>query len=457
VSRVPQPAGLAPVPSPADTLARARRLLGLALPVMAGMASQNVVSLVDTAMVSRLGAPSLAAVGVASFANLMAVSLVIGLAAGVQAMVARRHGEGDTARTAVPLNGGLVLALALGIPLSAVLFVLVPVVFPWLNADPAVIANGVPYLQARVVGVAAVGMNFAFRGYWIGINRSRLYLRTLLMMHATNIALDWVLIYGHLGAPALGTLGAGIASTAAVALGTVEYGMLALRWARERGFLAALPRRPELARMLAVSLPASVQQLTFATGFTTLFWIVGRVGTEEVAVANVLVNVMLVAILPGTGLGLAAGALVGQALGRHDFPDARRWGWNAAAVGVAFVSVLILPMVIVPDPILGVFLADPATLAMARLPLRLAAVTLAIDAAGTSLFNGFLGAGDTRRVLAVSVAMQWGLFLPAAWIVGPVLGYGLLGIWIALCAWRLLMTATLATLWEHGAWARIRL
>ncbi|MDH3728808.1 MAG: MATE family efflux transporter, partial [Myxococcales bacterium] len=145
---------------------RRRRILGLALPIIGGMLSQNVLNLVDTAMVGTLGDAALAGVGLGGFANFLLSSFVLGLSAGVQAMAARRVGEGRRAETAIPLNGGLLIALIIAVPWSATLIALAPEYFPWLTTDPSVVEQGVPYLRARLFAMAAMGMNFAFRGYW---------------------------------------------------------------------------------------------------------------------------------------------------------------------------------------------------------------------------------------------------------------------------------------------------
>src|SRR5690606_15442977 len=163
-----------------------------------GMVSQNVMNLVDTAMVGSLGGVALAAVGMSSVAAFMAQAFLMGLSYGVQAMAARRLGEGQTQVMAVPLNGVLLLAVGLRVPISLALFLLAPSFYPFLVDDPAVVAEGVPYLQARLCAVVAVGMNFSFRGYFNGVNLSRLYLRSLLTMNVCNLALNYLLIFGKL-------------------------------------------------------------------------------------------------------------------------------------------------------------------------------------------------------------------------------------------------------------------
>ncbi len=435
---------------------RLQRILGLALPIIGGMVSQNVLNLVDTAMVGTLGDAALAAVGLGGFAIFMLQAMVLGVSTGVQATAARRKGEGETANWAAPLNAGLLIVAIVGPLLSLVLFFLVPAFYPYLNSDPAVIEQGVPYLEARVLAIIFVAFNYAFRGYWNAVDRSKLYMSTLVVMHSSNIVLNYILIFGKFGAPALGVLGAGIASALSTVVGTAMYIHLGLRYARENGFLKRLPSGSETRTLVRLALPNGVQQTLFSAGFVMTFWIIGQVGTAEVAAANVLINVTLVAILPGLALGMSASTLVGQALGRGDPEDAARWGWDVSKVGVVVLAILALPMVVVPDWILLGFIHNPDTLALARLPMRLVGISLVFEAAGLVLMSALLGAGDARRVMLVSVTTQWLVFLPLAYLVGPLLGFGLLGIWALQSLYRVAQAFIYVGFWRGGRWARIK-
>jgi multidrug resistance protein, MATE family len=431
-------------------------ILGLGLPIIGGMVSQNVLNLVDTAMVGSLGDVALAGVGIGGFANFMGQALVMGLGAGVQAVVARRFGEGREGAAVEALTGGLLLAVLVAVPLSVSLIYLAPSVFPLLNPDDGVVATGVPYLQARLVGMTAVGMNFAFRGYWNGINLSSVYLRTLLVMHACNILLNYMFIFGAWGAPEMGATGAGVGTAISTYLGTAYYLFLMTRHARRHDLRLRLASRPVLAAVMKLSVPNGFQMLFFATGLTTLFWIIGQVGTAEVAAGNVLINVMLVAILPAIGFGLAAASLVGQALGRGEVDEAVAWGWDVVRVAVVALSILGLPMLLVPDWILSVFIQSPDTLALATLPLQLVGLFIAVDGVGLVLQNALLGAGASRHVMVVSTSLQWGLFLPVAYLVGPILGHGLIAIWLAQMSYRGLQSLAYMLIWRGRSWSRIR-
>jgi MATE family multidrug resistance protein len=436
---------------------RRRMVWGIALPIMGGMMSQNVLNLVDIGMVGRLGDKALAATGIGGFTNYLAISFIIGLSAGVQALAARRVGEGRDSETAIPLNGGLVLALAIGLPLCIVLILATPFAYNYLTDDAGVRELGIPYLQVRIVSMVAVGMNFSFRGYWSAIHMTGVYLRTLLIMHAINIFLNWVLIFGNLGAPALGVFGAGLATTIALYLGTALYFFFALRHARERGFLQGIPSRSTLWQQFRLSLPSSLQQLFFSAGLVTLIWIVGRIGTAEVAAVNVLMTFHITAILPAFGVALATTTLVGNALGRGDVEDAAAWGWNCAALTFVYGVALSLILIPLANPILQVFLTNPETRQIAHLPMVLWALMISFDTAGMVLMNALIGAGDTRRSMWISLLWQWAFFLPLAYLVGPTLGFGLVGVWIVNGLYRTGQALNCVGQWAGRKWADIKI
>lgn len=436
---------------------RRREILHLSLPIIGGMTSQNILNLVDTWLVGGLGAAALAATGIANFMNFMAVAAITGLSTAVQAIAARRVGEGRIGETAVPLNGGLLLSLAVGVPLSLLLIAAAPWFYAALVRDPAVVEQGVPYLQWRMVAVALVGMNFSFRGYWSAVKLTRLYLYTLIWMHLLNIVFSWTLIYGKFGFPALGTTGAGIGTTLAIAAGTATYFWHAHRHARGHGFLEKFPGREQLAGLLRIGAPSCIQQLLFAGGFTALFWIIGQVGTEQMAVANVLVTISLLVILPGIGFGLAATTLVSQALGRNDAADAHRWPWDVYRVAAWLFAAMALPMLLFPAPVLLFFLRDPALVALGQLPLQLIGLGILVDGLGLIMMHGLLGAGATGQVMRVSVGFQWLIFLPAAWLLGPGLGYGLTAIWLCMTLYRGAQTAVFVASWQRREWVHIKL
>ncbi|MGI9406061.1 MAG: MATE family efflux transporter, partial [Hyphomicrobiaceae bacterium] len=364
---------------------------------------------------------------------------------------ARRLGEGNDDVAALPLNAALVLVLALGIPAIAILSLLIPMIMPTLADSTAVAAEGTPYTLARISGMLFLGANFAFRAYWNATERPRYYLITLLVTHALNIFLNWVLIFGNLGAPELGTLGAGLGTALSLAAGTALHFWFAHRLARHHGFLAGWPKRDTFVRLAKLALPASMQEALFAGGFLAYMTIIARLGTVELAAAHVLIQLVLAWVLPAIACGIAAATLVGQKLGKDDVDEARRWGWRSVKLAMVVIGIMTLPAIVAPASLLSALTTDAALVETGRWPLWISAVTMTLEAAGITLIQAHFGAGAVRRVLGIAPPLQWGLFLPLA-ALAVWMGYSFLVVWCLFIGYRTLQTAILAVSWRGAGW-----
>jgi len=375
----------------------------------------------------------------------------------VQTLVARRRGEHKNEIAAVPLTTGLAAALLVGIPLSVVLISLTDTLFPYLNSDADVIAEGKAYLDIRLVGLVAIGMNHCFRGYLTGMEQAKLYLRVIIIIHLINIVLNYVFIFGNLGFPAMGSYGAGLGTTISLIIGSAIYFYVVTPRAMPQGFLKHVPDVETIRSMLALAIPNSVQTLFFAGGFLALFWIIGKISVDAVAVSNVIVNLLKVAILPGVALGLAAMTLVSEAMGRRELADAQAWGWNVVTVSIVVLTTIALPALIFPEIVLKGFLHQPELIEMARLPLQITAASVLIDAIAMVLMNALIGAGSARPAMIASILCQWVVGLPLCYLAGVTLGYGLLGVWAAQAFYRVLQSGVLIALWRNGGWQANRI
>ncbi|WP_196140276.1 MATE family efflux transporter [Aliikangiella sp. G2MR2-5] len=436
---------------------RSSQIFQIALPIIGGMVSQNILNLVDAAMVGQLGSTPLAAVGLASFINFVAAAMFMGMAAGVQAMVARRVGEGRTSDAANPLNGALLTIFVAAIPLTVILTHYSRDILTLVNDDPLVVEHGTAYLDARLIGIMAVGMNFSFRGYLSAIKMTQFYFKTLIIMHSLNILLNYLLIFGNWGFPELGTQGAGLGTSLSMFGGTLLYFFLTVRYTSKYGFGLHLPHKETLVQVIRISVPSSLQQLFFALGFTTLFWIVGQIGTAELAAANVLTTLTLVAILPSIAFGMSSATLVGQALGREDVEDAYHWAWDTSKIAMLSVSLISIPMLLFPETLLSIFLHEPHVIEIGKLPLQLVGIAIVIDAVNLVLMSSLQGAGATKITMIVGIVCQWLIFLPLAWIIGPYLGMGLTAIWLTQGLYRLFQVFWFASIWRKKDWASIKL
>ncbi|SDF95514.1 putative efflux protein, MATE family [Onishia taeanensis] len=436
---------------------RRNTILKLALPIIAGMLSQSLLNLIDAALVGSLGETVLAGVGIGGYAMFMVTALVFGLSSGVQAQTARRHGEQDWHNRTDALHAGLAIALVIAVPLTALCLWQAPALIGLLNPDAGVHDQAVEYFRWRVVSLVPVAMIFCFRGYWNGVQQTGIYLRIILIMHVVNVLTSIGLIFGYAGLPRLGAAGAGAGTTLSLLLGLILWAVYTWRHLgpANAGLIRGKLHIATLLTTLRLAAPHSFQQLWFAGGYAVLFWILGQLNTASVAVGHVLVNLSLLLILPGVGLGVAAMSLVGQAMGQQSNQEAHRWGWDVVRIAWICLALIALPMLVFPDAVLGLFLHDPALVALGHLPLQLTALMIVLDVCALVLGQALLGAGANRTVMTMTLATQWLIFLPLAWWVGVALGYGLLGIWWVQLGYRCLNSLGFAVIWQRGHWQRL--
>jgi MATE family, multidrug efflux pump len=439
------------------TIERTKIISRLAFPISIALSSAFTMALIDLAMVGTLGNTAIAALGLSVFSNTLVLASVAGIAPAVQGLVARRRGEGSTEPTCLPLNSGLLVALLVGTPLTIICWLFSPFFFSLISSDPAVIKIGVPFLRTLYVGIIAVGMNCAFKGYWAGIEKPNIYMLIVLFMNCLNILLNYILIFGHFGVPALGATGAAISTVLSLYAGVItNFAIASLRF-RSDGFLNTKPERSFLGRIIKLGLPATLQDFFLAASYIVFFWMVGQVGTVELAAANVLVRLTMILFLLAMSLGMASATLVAKAVGEGDLAGAAQWGWDAGKLGVIGITLLGVPLFIFPELFLSIFLTDPHAISIAVTPLRIVAGTSGLGSMIYVLAYTLYSVGDGKRVTMISFGTQWVFFLPAVWIVGPYLRYGLSQIWLVHMAHGVIGTALITAIWADGRWKKIRI
>ena len=438
------------------TVQRYSAISKLAFPIGIALSSNLVMSLIDLAMVGRLGNRAIAAVGLSAFSFTLILAFVVGIAPAVQGLIARRRGEGSSDPICLPLNAGLLAALVVGIPLTVVCWFLTPFFFVHVSSDPEVTKIGIPFLRTLYLGIAASGMNNAFKGYWSGLEKPNVYMTIALLMDGLNILVNYILIFGHFGVHAMGATGAAVGTLSALYAGVIINAFVTHTRSKDAGFVSALPGQKLLASIMKLGLPATLQNFFYAAGYVVFLWMVGQVGTTELAAASVLVRIAEVLLLLAMSLGSASATLVSRTVGEGDMAAAAQWGWDTAKLGVLAITIMGMPLFVFPQAFLALFVSDPHTIAMAVLPLRIMAASAGLGSLIYIFAYTLYSVGYGNRVALISFATQWVLFLPAVWIVGPYLHYGLLQIWLVQAVYGALVTVLITALWADGRWKRVK-
>jgi MATE family multidrug resistance protein len=437
--------------------ARAKIILNLSLPIVLVLLAQNLMSLIGMAMVGYLDNAALAGTGIASALFSMLLAMLFGIDTGVQAIVARLVGHGSARLAGYALNDALAISSLAGLLLTAIGYAAGPGVFAKIADDPAVVARGMPYLNAALPMLLFQGATFAFSAYRNGAGTPKLSLLVTAIQLPCSVLFSYVFIFGAFGFPRMETAGAGLGVTLAAFAAFIVHVLLASRLAPIPGFLRTRPRLSGMQTILKMGLPVGLQQSLVYLGTSVNFAIIGLLGTREVAAANVILGMLLLSILPATGMGIAAATLVGRALGRNQSADAKRWGWEVAQLGAVGILALTLTILATPRGTLGIFIDDNATVELAAVPLTILALGMSIDAFGRILGFAIRGTGATKLATSVAFVMQWCLQLPLSWYIGVYLGFGLTGISVNRIVLFAVESGIVAFIWHRGFWNQIHI
>lgn len=468
----------------------AKRILGLALPVVLAMVSQTAVNLLDTIMVGRLPAEysiaGQAAIG-HSIIYLWAVGgFLSALGVGTQAIAGRRYGEGRWDKTGQVLTNSLLLTTVTGAVFSVVAFLITPWVFPFFNSNPDVIREGVPYCQARMVSVLSMVATVSFKHFYDGIGRTRVHMTAALIMNGANALLNYVLIFGVWGFPQLYVTGAGVASAIASYMGL----FFMLAWSLRRGDRARYQyfRWSNLSsrvcwQITRLSVPSGLATVAVMSGFALFLKIVGELDVLEAAnaaahatttiasdgtillarpaiysaAAKVIIDIMSISFMSCIAFGTATATLVSQNLGARKPDMAARFGWESVKIGVSAMAVIGAVAILFPDAVLSIFSKDLEVIDAARSSLRLMGATEVFIAVGLILAQALFGAGNTKYVMWVELILHFTCLVPLAWLFGVVLEGGLFGVWSAAATYILLMATLMAWKFREGKWKLIKL
>lgn len=450
---------------PEERAAIRREVARQAWPVVLQMLLKTLMFYVDTYMISAVGPAAMAAMGVVGPISHTLVAILSALSVGTIATVARAWGEGDRVRQQREACAAAALAFAVGLPLTVLGTVLLPGLADLFRVPDSAHVTEMARQFLRIESL--IFLFFCLDAVATGILRAAGH--TVFPMVATlaanglNIFLNWVFIYGNLGAPRLEVAGAAVATSVSFALqGTALFAYLWLPRSPIRLSLAGLRAvtRESMGRLVRVSIPAAVEPLILQSGFLLYNKAITALGVIPMAAHRAAITVESLTFMPAWGFAVAGSAVVGQYLGAGR-PDRAEAGLRECArLSTALLTVMGVVFFFTAEPLVRLFLRGPgeeATVAAAAACLRIAAFEQPFMAMGMALGGALRGAGDTRSPVIVGILGVWGVRIPMAWALAFPAGLGLNGIWITMIADWALRTAVFSILFRRGRWKTIKL
>lgn len=436
-----------------------KKILQVALPAIAGLSTQMVVSLVDSAMVGRLDEATyaLAAMGIGVLATWALISFFSSLATGIHVIVARRFGERNYVECGNTLNNSLLIAVLLG---TIVAFIGVLFAFPiasFFATDDTVAQYASEYIFYRFLGIPLFLISVSYRGFYFGISKTKIFMLSGIVTNLLNIIFNYIFIYGTFGFPRMGLAGAGLGSTLATSFDLFFYTFIILLPSyrnRFRNFSYLKFDWEVIKAIFRISLPVSFQNVFILIGFLSFVAITGIIGITEQAATQAVISTLFISFLPCFGFGVAIQTLVGNNLGAKKFKLAKIYGFEAAKVATIYTLILGIIFLCIPQIVLLIITNDQGIIQIAKPALRIAGFAQIFYAVGVVLANGLQAAGRTLFVMQAEVVTNLFIFVPLAYLLGVVLDYGLVGAWFALPIYIIIYSVTILLKFNSTQWFR---
>jgi MATE family multidrug resistance protein len=426
-------------------------MLNLAAPLALAELGWMAMGVVDTIMAGRLGA---AAVGAGSLGNIMfypIAALGTGILLGMDTLVAQSFGAKNQTDCRHTFVNGVWLALGMSPLLGAAIWCTMPLLRV-VGTNPHVMTLLVPFLKAFTWSIAPLFLFTAFRRYAQAVDIVKPVTFALVSANIVNLVGDWVLMYGHWGAPAMGLEGSGWSTTLARAYMAAVL-LAAIVWQEHKSgrLLFCISWRPDLVRirrLIALGLPAAAQFALEGGVFGVIAVLAARLDEASLAAHSIAVLVISGTYMVPLGISSAAAVRVGHAVGRKDRTGVAASGWAALLLSVLFMGAAGLAFSMAPRWIVRIFIDDAGVVGIGAVLLRIAAFFELFDGVQVVATGALRGLGDTRTPMLAHFAGYWIIGLPVAYILCFPMGWGAAGIWVGLCAALIPIGAALVLVWR---------
>jgi len=429
-------------------------MIRLAAPLVLAEIGWVTMGIVDTMMVGRLPNGT-EAIGATSLGNVIFYLVGIfgsGMLLGLDTLVSRSFGAGKVEDCHRSLLNGIYLILGITPALMAGMWSLVRVLRS-MGIAPPILSLTIPYLHALLWSTPPLMLYFAFRRYLQGMNLVKPVAFALIAANFANIFGNWVLIYGNLGAPALGVEGSGWSTCIARTLmAGILFWYIIHSERRHKWGLSRVPLRPDFARirrLVGLGLPAALHIALEIGVFGSATALAATLGAVSLASHQIALHTASLTFMVPLGIASAAAVRVGQALGREDPRGASRAGWTAIGLGVLFMSASALVFISVPRWIVRLYTSDTEVVVLGGRLLMIAAFFQLFDGIQGVAIGALRGSGDTRTAMLAHLICDWVIGLPVGCYLCFRRGWGVTGLWIGLSLAMILAGIVLLMAWAR--------
>ncbi len=426
----------------------------LAVPMILEMSMESLFAVVDIFFVAKLGADSVAIVGLTESVMALIYAVAFGFAISGTATVSRRTGEGDSKGAAKSAAHVIYCGVIVSLVISAIGVVFAPEILTLLGAKPHILEEGSRFMRIMVGGNAVVLFIFLVNAIFRGAGDAAVAMRVLILANGLNMILSPCFIFGVGFFPELGVIGAAVGTTIGRGIG-VCYSAWNLFRPGGRIHVDRESWRfdPSLLwKLIKLSATGVFQLLVATASWTALMPIMAGFGEVAIAGYVIALRVVMFALLPALGLSNAAATMVGQNLGAGKPERSEAAVWKAALFNALFYFVIGLIFIFLSHQIISIFTQEPEVLSYGTSALHIIAYGFAFYGLGMVLETAFNGAGDTWTPTYLNLLVFWVFEIPLAYALAYRFEMGPAGVfWAITLAFSLLAVAS-GLLFKRGKW-----
>ena len=457
-----------------------KEVFNLALPVIVSNLSRVLMSMVDVAMVGRLGAEALAATGMGAMLFWGALSFVLGIRTGVQTLVSRRLGQKIDKECGTALHNGLFMATLYALPISLAGWLWAKDFIPYFIQDITATRLAIDYTAIVFISLLFSAYSFVFQGFYTGVEKTKVHMNVTVTSNAINVYLNAGLIYGSDGVtqffadtipslsflsklwqwttfPAMGVKGAAIATLIASTCMAVHYfSFLFSSQIKDRFSVFNLSTdKIMMMRQLKLALPQGIQEAVIAVGWSVFYKIMGMIGLIELATTELLFTIMHASFMPALGVGQACATLVGKYMGEKKIHKSEASIKESIRISVYIMGTMGMSFILIPEYYLFLFTDDPEIIRMGVFGLRMIGAVQFLDAIGFTLWFALSGAGNTLFPAVVESCLTWGVIVLGSYVFGVVLNLGFEAPWLLFPIYMGLFAGIMVWKISKGDWKEI--
>jgi MATE family multidrug resistance protein len=431
-----------------------RAMVALAVPVVLSELGWMAQGVVDTIMVGRLGPAAIGAVALGNAICYTPSLFGVGLLLGLDTLVSQAYGREDHDECHRWLAQGVYLAGIVAVPLM-VLIGLASFFFARFGITAEVAHPASTYTARLLWGTLPLLLYAAARRYLQGVGQVRVITATYVAANLVNWFLNWVLIYGKFGFPAMGVNGSAISTVFARITMAVALMGFAWRYERSRGHPLfqhwAGPQWARLKTLVKLGAPAASQIVLEVGAWNLATFSAGYLTPVALATHQIVLNYASVTYMVPLGISAAAAVSVGHAVGAGDAARARRAGWMGLALGTGFMLIAAIVLVAFPRPLIELYTSDPRVLAVGPALLVIVAAFEIFDAIQIVSTGSLRGLGETHAPMWANLVGYWALGLPLGFFLCFGLKWGIYGLWIGLTLALIVIALALLVRWNRDS------